>query len=64
MIWTGKIELTSAQVEYIVAMKKTGLYGSNVNEVVAGLIEAGIRSAIECKHIAVREFHDEPETQS
>ena len=54
-IWTGKIELTSQQVEYLSAMKRTGLYGATVDEVVVGLILAGIRDAVERDFIKLTE---------
>lgn len=46
-LWTGNIELSAQQVEYLASMARTGLYGSNVDEVVVSLILAGIRDAVD-----------------
>src|SRR5215813_10674866 len=45
MKWSGVIDVTSHELEYLAAIARTGLYGSNVDEVVRSLILAGIREA-------------------
>lgn len=61
-LWEGKIQLESSTIEYVVDLKKTGLFGSTLQEVVEGLILERIRRAIDDGHIKVREFSDANET--
>lgn len=43
---------------YIEDLRKTGLYGWHIDEVVETLLLRGIREAITMKIIAIREFPD------
>jgi len=45
--WSGSIDVTNHQIEYLVAMARTGLYGSTPDEVVISLVLAGIREAVD-----------------
>lgn len=56
--WTGSVQLDGSTIEYICDLKKTGLFGRNVDEVVEGLILEGVRRAIDDGHIKVRIFED------
>ena len=56
MTWTGTVQLDSATMEYVGMMQKTGLYGITLDDVIEGLILAGVRRAIEAGHIKVKTF--------
>lgn len=52
--WSGKIELSDREMEYVIDLKQTGLYGSSLDEVVRELILRSLRDAVERKLIQAR----------
>jgi hypothetical protein len=52
-------EISEEQVSYLGDMLKTGLYGGTLEEVVERLIDAGIRNAVERRHIRLKSFNED-----